>query len=73
MLACDVEAELKGLDPKLSAGGIIIPGGNSIDHIKYTKAEVEKMGVPSLIYLKDFCRTEKTKMMTFDLYCDYIQ
>ena len=37
------------------------------------KSEAEKLGVLSLIYLKDFCRTEKTKIMTSELDREYIQ
>ena len=37
------------------------------------KAEAEKLGVLSLLYLKDFCRTDKTKMLTSKLDRDYIQ
>ena len=67
------KAKLKGYDPKLSAGDIIITGGTIQDRIKSVKAEADKLGVSSLLCLKNFCCTEKTKMMTSKLDCDYIQ
>ena len=73
MLACDVEAKLKVLDQQLASGDIIIPGGAIRDRIKSAKVEAEKLGVSSLLYLKDFCCTEKTKILTSELYRDYIQ
>ena len=60
-LARAVEAKLKGLDPQLTSGDIIITGGPIRDRIKSAKAEAEKLGVSSLFYLKDFCRTEEKK------------
>ena len=72
-LARAVEEKLKGLDPQLVSGDVIIPGGTIRDHIKSVKAEAEKLGVLSLLYLKDFCRTENTKMITSELDRDYIQ
>ena len=72
-LARAVEEKLTGLEPQLSVGDIIIPGGTIRDCIKSIKAEAADMGVSSLLYLKDSCRTEKTKMMTSKLDCDYIQ
>ena len=72
-LARAIEAKLKGLDPQLAAVDIILPGGTIRDSIKSTKTEAENLGVSSLIYLKDLCCTDKTKMMTPELDCDYIQ
>ena len=64
---------MKGLDPQLTSGDIIIPGGPIRDRIKSAKAEAEKLGASSLIYLKYLGRTEKTKMLTSELDCNYIQ
>ena len=64
---------MKVLDPQVASGGIIIPGGDIRDRIKSAKAEAEKLGVLSLLYLKVFCCTEKTKILTYKLYRDYIQ
>ena len=72
-LACAFEAKLKGLDPQLASGYIILPGGTIQDRIKSVKAEAEKLVVSSLLYLKDLCHTEKTKMLTSGLDRDYIQ
>ena len=58
-LAHDVEAKLKGLDPKLSAGEIIIPYGTLRDHVRYAKEETKNRGVSLIIYLKDFARGKK--------------
>ena len=44
-LACSVEAKLKGLDPQLSAGEIIIPDGTLQDHVRYAKNKANKRGV----------------------------
>ena len=40
-----VEAKLKGLDPQLATGEIIIPDGNLQYHVRYTKDEAKKRGV----------------------------
>ena len=37
------------------------------------KAEADMLGVLSLLYLKDFCRTNKTEMLNSELNRDYIQ
>ena len=44
-LAGDIEAKLKGLDPQLSAGDIIIPDGTLQDHVRYAKNKANKRGV----------------------------
>ena len=36
-LARDIEEKLKGLDPQLTAGEIIIPYGTLRDHVRYAK------------------------------------
>ena len=40
-----IEEKLKGLDPQLSAGGIIIPDATLRDHVRYAKDEAKKRGV----------------------------
>ena len=65
------EAKLKGLDPQLAAGEIIIPDGTLRDHVRYAKDEANKRGVSSIIYLKDFARGE-TKTITTELDRFYI-
>ena len=44
-LDCSVEANLKGLDPQLSTGEIIIPDGTLQDHVRYAKDKAKKRGV----------------------------
>ena len=44
-LACSVEAKIKGLDPQLSAGEIIIPDGTLQDNVRYAKDEAKKRGL----------------------------
>ena len=71
-LACAVEAKLKGLDPQLTAWGIIIPDGTFQDNVRYAKYETKKRRVSSIIYLKYFARGE-TKTLTTELDRVYTQ
>ena len=64
-LARAVEAKLKGLDPQLAAGGIIIPDRNLQDHVRYAGDKANKRGLSSIICLKDFTRGKKSSPLSW--------
>ena len=68
-----VEAKLKGLDPQLAAGVIVIPRQTLDKHIRYAKQAAKKMGGLDTLYLKDFTRKEENCMLTTELDRVYLQ
>ena len=73
MLARAVKAKLKGLDPRLAVGKIVIPGGLFGIVLSLQRQKQRSKGVSTLLYLKDFGRTMEKKLLTSDLDRNYIQ
>ena len=72
-LARAVEAKLKGLDPQLAAGVIVIPRQTLDNHVRYAKEAAKKMGGLDTLYLNDFSGKEDNNMLTTKLDRVYLQ